>query len=93
MASNIQSSLEEKGIKNMTSSFYNNVQEDYILKDKYDKEYIRLFSRDPEYLFTYWEVNNKLYYENDPYLCLYQIDENTPVDIKINHMVSTCSTR
>lgn len=58
-------------------------QEDYPLKEKYNDTYIRLLVRDPEYLYTYWEVEDKAFY-NNPYLRLVKDDDNSKIDIKIN---------
>jgi len=64
----------------------NNIsQEKYQLKNKYGKNYIRLFSRDPNYLFSYWEINHEEYYNNTPYLRLHNEDNNSFNDLEINH--------
>ncbi|MFW6305760.1 MAG: DUF4912 domain-containing protein [Bacillota bacterium] len=79
-----KSNLKESSIslRNESSSIVHH-QEEYMLKDKYGKEFIRLFIRDPEYLFTYWEVNKNEYYENEPCLRLHNEDDNNIKDIRI----------
>ncbi|MFP4015834.1 MAG: DUF4912 domain-containing protein [Halanaerobiales bacterium] len=59
--------------------------EPYQLKEKYKNNFIRLFNRDPYYLYTYWEINNQEFYENTPFLRLYNVNKNSHNDIKINH--------
>jgi hypothetical protein len=54
------------------------------LKFKYNKTFIRLFSRDPNLLYTYWEVNDGDYYNNSPLLRLSSQENNNFRDIKLN---------
>ncbi len=60
-------------------------KEEYQLKDKYGKNFIRLFSRDPNHLFSYWEINKQEYYSSSPYLRLSTGENNSYNDIKIDH--------
>src|SRR5690554_1460629 len=36
--------------------------ERYELKNRYNKTFIRLFARDPNWLYSYWEVDNEEFY-------------------------------
>lgn len=60
-------------------------QQEIWLKEKYGQEYIRLFSRDPNFLFAYWELNNEEYYNHEPCLRLYNESEDVNYDINIDH--------
>ena len=55
------------------------------LKHKYNKTFIRLFSRDPELLYTYWEVNKNEYYNNKPILRLFFHEKNNYRDFELDH--------
>lgn len=57
---------------------------DYNLNDRYNKNFIRLFNRDPNYLFSYWEINTDEYYKNTPYLRVYK-KKSDYRDIEIDH--------
>lgn len=48
------------------------------------ENYIRLFSRDPEYLFTYWQINKELFFNHTFYLRLYNLSNDEYTDIEIN---------
>ncbi len=61
------------------------IKEEYQLRDKYGKNFIRLFSRDPNHLFSYWEINKQEFYNNSPYLRLHNGENNSYNDIKIDH--------
>ncbi|MFW5985923.1 MAG: DUF4912 domain-containing protein [Halanaerobiales bacterium] len=52
---------------------------------KYNKTFIRLMNRDPNRLFTYWEVNNPVFYQQQPLLRLFSEKEGIHFDIEINH--------
>ncbi len=58
---------------------------EYELKDRYNKTFIRLFARDPNWLYAYWEVDNKDFYQNHPLLRLYNEREDNYFDIEIDH--------
>jgi len=60
-------------------------QEEYLLKNKYGRDHIRLFNRDSNYLFTYWEINQEEYYNNTPYLRLHNEENESYTDLEINH--------
>ncbi len=55
------------------------------LNEKYGKDYVRLIARDPNYLFTYWEINNKDFFNHQPILRLIEEDYNSSTDIQIDH--------
>ena len=61
------------------------ITEYYRLQDKYSENFIRLFARDPAYLFTYWEINNQEFYHNTPVIRLFDQSENSYTDLEINH--------
>lgn len=72
---------EEKVRANETS-----LEREHIpIMDYYGKTFIRVFSRDPNWLYCYWEINNTKYFENTPILRVYKGDFNTYKDITINH--------
>jgi len=47
------------------------------------ENYIRLFSRDPEYLFTYWQINKELFFNHTFYLRLHNLSDDEYTDIEI----------
>ncbi len=55
------------------------------LKYKYNKTLIRLISRDPNWLYAYWEVKESEFYQNKPVLRLFYENKNTYYDIEIDH--------
>ncbi|ACL70350.1 DUF4912 domain-containing protein [Halothermothrix orenii] len=57
----------------------------YNLPSSYNKTFIRLFSRDPDWLYTYWEVSNDEYYNNQPLLRIYNKHNGDYKDIEISH--------
>ena len=57
----------------------------YPIQENYNKTFVRLFSRDPYYLFTYWEIKEYEFYQNAPILRLFHIEEDVFKDIEINH--------
>ncbi len=61
--------------------------EENELKHKYNKTMIRLIVRDPNWLFSYWEVTNPEYYENQPVLRLFAQSTDEVHDIEIRHNV------
>ena len=69
---------------------YEHPDEDYNwteneLKYKYNKTLIRLISRDPNWLYAYWEVKESEFYQNKPVLRLFYENKNTYYDIEIDH--------
>lgn len=59
--------------------------EKYPLKEKYNHQYVRLFSRDPEYLFCYWEIHDEEFYKHPPFLQLKNESTSDVLEIEINH--------
>ena len=55
-----------------------------VLPEKYEKTFVRLLVRDPGWLYTYWEVNNKAFHENRSVLRLFIGDQNSYQDINIS---------
>ncbi|AZO94124.1 DUF4912 domain-containing protein [Halocella sp. SP3-1] len=60
-------------------------REEYPLREYYNKNYIRLFARDPGFLFAYWEIKNPDFYQNEAFLRLVNTQKNNSHDIRINH--------
>lgn len=60
-------------------------KEFYQLKENYNQNFVRLFNRDPSYLYSYWEIYQKDFFDNTPYLRIYNEDKNNYSDIEINH--------
>lgn len=57
----------------------------YPIKGNFNKTFVRLLNRDPYYLFAYWEVREREFYENTPVLRLFHIDKDIIQDIEINY--------
>lgn len=68
-----------------TTDISKNVTEHYSLPDKYNENFIRLFARDPAYLYTYWEINNQDFYHHQPVIRLFDQSENSYTDLAIDH--------
>lgn len=82
--------LNSEEIKKQTTEQEENIEERVIhheedLKFRYNKTFIRLFPRDPNWLYAYWEVNKEEFYENQPLLRLINETDNNYSDIEINH--------
>lgn len=58
---------------------------DYQLQERYGEDFIRLLAKDPNYLFAYWEINDQSFFQNKPYLRLFNEKEDKYSDIEINH--------
>jgi len=80
---------EEPGVTGIKSSDIKVKEEDEKnsnnLQYRYDKTLVRLFSRDPNNLFAYWEITHPEYYQNQPILRLFNESNNNSRDIKISH--------
>jgi len=57
------------------------------LKYKYNKTLIRLVSRDPSWLYAYWEVTEPEFYQNNPVLRLINENKAEFYDINIDHQI------
>lgn len=55
------------------------------LKNKYNKTIVRLITRDPNRLYTYWEITTPEYYHNQPILRVFNENEDNFFDIIVNH--------
>ncbi|MFW5976608.1 MAG: DUF4912 domain-containing protein [Bacillota bacterium] len=73
---------EEKNVEEKSYEWKNNE-----LKYKYNKTLVRLISRDPNWLYAYWEVTEPEFYENKPVLRLIVENEKKYYDIDINHEI------
>ncbi|MEJ6950288.1 DUF4912 domain-containing protein [Natronospora cellulosivora (SeqCode)] len=78
------SSFNEEKVESKEISTNNHLDELY-LKEGYAKDYIRLFSRDPEYLYAYWEINNDEFFQNIPYLRLRNEKNEEEQEVEISH--------
>ena len=78
-------SCDQNNIENNSESYDWTENE---LKHKYNKTLIRLISRDPNWLYTYWEVTEPNYYQNQPVLRLFAEDEEKYYDIEINNDIN-----
>ena len=82
---------EEPGITGIKSSTVQIKKEEKYnwgkkeLKYKYNKTFVRLFSRDSNNLFAYWEITEPEYYQNQPVLRLFNESNNNFRDIDISH--------
>ncbi|MFW5982114.1 MAG: DUF4912 domain-containing protein, partial [Halanaerobiaceae bacterium] len=75
---------ENYDIKEKNNSIEN--KETY-LDEYYGNNYIRLFSRDPEYLYAYWEIEDNEFFQNTPYLKVSNLNEKKDFEIEINHHI------
>ena len=78
-----ENNLEEKIDSDRKKGDYSWLE--HKMKNKYDKTFIRLFSREPDLLYAYWEVNKDDYYQNKPCLRLFSQNDDIIREIEINH--------
>ncbi len=83
--SNMYKTVEEDS-ESIDPANYN--WEEQELKNKYNKNLIRLMVKDPGWLYTYWEITNPEFYENKAILRLFLEDENKYYDISISHQAT-----
>lgn len=55
------------------------------LPDHYQQTMIRVFNRDPNWLYAYWEVKTPDFYQNQPCLRIFSLVEDNYRDLLINH--------
>ncbi len=82
---------EEPGITGLSSgdSFIETkkteIENNEIWNNRYNKTIVRLLVRDPHNLFAYWEIIQPEYYQYQPLLRLFNVNDNSFIDIEISH--------
>ncbi|HLV09708.1 MAG TPA: DUF4912 domain-containing protein [Halanaerobiales bacterium] len=88
---------EEMGVDEMYEDLKKEEKSEYqekeynypYLGEKYHQDFIRLITRDPGHLFTYWEINNEEFFRHQPALRLIEEDFDKHIDIVINHQATS----
>jgi len=78
---NIETAIKDKFLD--TNEGYSWLKKEF--KNKYNKTFIRLFARDPRWIYCYWEINVSEYYQNTPVLRIFDESNFKHFDITINH--------